>query len=85
MTLELLDEKGFVFLDEAGKPFRCCMRGDTPWLFYWHPDNQWVSLRKVNQTEIWSFPRNLTEEQQQYYNDKHQEQVDEFAPEGGWR
>jgi len=32
--MDSLDEKGFVFLDVAGKPYRCCMWGGNPWLFY---------------------------------------------------
>lgn len=75
MTLELLDEKGFIFLDDNSKPYLCRMWHKRPWLFYWHPDNQWVSLRLLTQSDVWSFPRNLTEEQQQYYRDKHQEMV----------
>lgn len=67
MTQEL-DEKGFVFLDDNRKPFRCCMQGDQPWLFYWHPSNRWVSLRKTTQSEILMFPHNLTEEEQELYN-----------------
>ena len=75
MTMESLDEKGFVFLDAAGKPFLCRMWQGVPWIFYWHPENKWVSLRKVTQTEVDDFPRNLTEEQQQIYRNKHQENV----------
>lgn len=65
--MELLDEKGFVFLDELGRPFRCAIWGGEPWLFYWHKTRRWVSLRRVNQMEIWSFPHNLTQEQQDLY------------------
>ena len=74
-TLELLDEKGFVFLDAAGKPLLCRMWHNAPWVFYWHPENKWVSFGKVTQTDARSFPRNLTEGQQQIYRDKHQENM----------
>lgn len=82
--MDELDEKGFIFLDDADRPYWCRMWGDSPWLFYWHPDYKWVSLRQLSQTDIWRFPHNLSEEEQQIYIDKHQEYVDEFAPDGGW-
>lgn len=63
-----LDEKGFVFLDEASRPYRCAMWGGQPWLMYWNDGQKcWVSLRPVTQSEIWSFPHNLTQEQQDLY------------------
>jgi hypothetical protein len=71
--MEKLDEKGFIFLDDSSRPFKCCMWGGKPWLFYWHPDNIWVSLRQLSQTEIWSLPHNLTQEQQDLYNNKTQD------------
>lgn len=67
MSLELLDEKGFVFLDAANRPYLCRMFGGEPWLFYWHPNKIFVSLRKINQSEIWRLPQNLTENQQETY------------------
>lgn len=66
-----LDEIGFVFLDGNQRPFKVCMWGDAPWLFYWHAEGHWTSLRQVTQMDIWTFPRNLTGEQQELYNDKH--------------
>jgi len=80
MTLELLDEKGFIFLDSNSRPRLCRMRGKQPWLFYWHRDGHWVSQMALSQADVWSFPRNLTEEQQQIYRDKHQEWSDEMMP-----
>lgn len=63
-----LDEKGFVFLDDAGKPYLCNMRGSVPWLWYWHPDNHWVSFRQIDQMGVFLLPHNLTEEQQEHYH-----------------
>ena len=68
--MEALDEKGFVFLDDAGRPYRCCVYAGNPWLFYWHPDEQWVSLRQVNQSEIFQMPRNLSQSEQDAYNSR---------------
>lgn len=62
-----LDGKGFVFLDAYNRPYRCCMYLGKPWLMYWHPDNMWVTLREITQAEVWSFPRNLSQEQQEVY------------------
>lgn len=67
-----LDEKGFVFLDDTNRPYLCAMWNDSPWLFYWHPDNHWVSLRPVTQAEIFGFPNNLTPGEQQAYWDQHE-------------
>lgn len=66
--LKELDVRGFVFLDNARKPFLCRIWGGEAWLFRWHESAQrWVSLRRVTQTEVWAFPHNLTEEQQDMY------------------
>jgi len=67
-----LSEKGFVFLDGAGRPFLFRMWNGAPWLFYWHPDNHWVSLRRVSQTDIWRFPQNLSEKEQVIYHRLHE-------------
>ena len=68
MALELLDERGFVFLDEERRPYRVKMWEGEPWLFYWlDSQKKWVSLRHVTQSEVWSFPDNLTDEQQALY------------------
>lgn len=66
--MELLDKKGFVFLDMANKPYRIAMWGNEAWLFYWHPDKKWVSLRPITQSEVWNFQkRELPKEQQLLY------------------
>lgn len=63
-----LDEKGFVFLDDRGHVFRCCMWGDNPWLFKWiDTQNQWVSFRKLTQMDVFVLPHNLSGEQQEWY------------------
>lgn len=65
----VLDEKGFVFLDDNGNPFFIRMWSGEPWLFYWHTDKKWVSLRLSNQTEIWlSYDKKLTDEQANIYH-----------------
>lgn len=66
--MEKLDEKGFIFLNTNDRPFKCCMYFNNPWLFYWHPDNKWVTLRQVTQDEIFKLPRNLSKEHQEVYN-----------------
>ena len=64
--MERLDEKGFIFLDTVPRPFLCRMWKGEPWLFY-RINKKWVSLRKVTQTDVWLFPRNLSDEQQDLY------------------
>lgn len=74
---EQLDEKGFVFLDSKGDPYYCRMWGESPWLFYWHPDNHWVSLREVTQMEIWHMPVPLSSDEADLYHNKHRRIEDE--------
>jgi hypothetical protein len=66
--VELLNEKGFVFLDKALTPWLCRMWGNEPWLFRWNNSQKnWVSIKKVTQSEIFTYPHNLTEEEQDLY------------------
>jgi hypothetical protein len=65
--LEELDEKGWVFIGGDGLPYRCCIWDSDAWLFRWHPDRRWVSLKKLTQMDVWLLPHNLTEEQQELY------------------
>lgn len=44
--MAVLDEKGFVFLDDNGKPFWCRLWEGEAWMFYWHPDKRWVSIKR---------------------------------------
>ncbi|KKL22216.1 hypothetical protein LCGC14_2437680 [marine sediment metagenome] len=53
--MKRLDEKGFVFLDEASRPYHVRMWEGQPWLFYWHPNKEWVSLRTLSQMDVWIF------------------------------
>ena len=44
----------FVFLDDANRPYRVKLWGNSEkdlWIFYWHPDRKWVSLRPIQKTE----------------------------------
>ena len=66
---EQLGEKGFVFLDSQSVPFLCRMWGGNAWLFYWHPDNHWVSLRKVTQLEVWNMPLPLSSDEAGLYHE----------------
>jgi hypothetical protein len=69
--LTLPDEEGFIFLDTSSRPYWCRDWGGEPWLFYWHCDKKWVSLRKVTPNDLVRFPRNLSEKEQKYYRDAH--------------
>lgn len=69
MKPELLDENGFVFIDDNSRPFWCRMWGDAPWFFYWNGDKRWVSLRQVNQTEVWlANEKKIPQEQAEMYH-----------------
>ena len=52
-----LDETGFVFVDDKCKPYYVRMHCGSAWLFWWHPDKLWVSLRTVDQGEVWEFEK----------------------------
>jgi hypothetical protein len=57
----------FIFLDNHSRPFLCKEYGGELWLFYWHADKKWVSLRKTSPEEAERFPHNLTKKEQQMY------------------
>jgi hypothetical protein len=76
----------FVFIDDKNDPYYVRMWG-TParaWLFYWHPDKKWVSLRKLGQMEIWQMAaKALRPEQAKLYHDlaeKHSPTTPASAP-----
>ena len=50
-------ETDFVFIDSDKVPFRIKTWGNDLWLFKWGPDKNWVSVRKVNETEIQFYKR----------------------------
>lgn len=67
---KLKGEKGFVFIDSVDRPYHVRMWNGSPWMFYWHPDNHWVSLRKVTQADVWRFhEKAISEERAQIYHD----------------
>jgi hypothetical protein len=69
----LLDEKGFVFIDDSSRPYWCRMWGGHPWFFYWNEGPKgWVSLRVVSQSDIWlAQQKQISDEQAQLYHDLH--------------
>lgn len=63
------ERNGRIFLDEANRPYWVRLWEGKPWLFYWHPDNKWVSLREVFTAETMGFPDNLSEAEQDLYHE----------------
>lgn len=61
----------FVFLDAANRSYYCRKWGNELWLFYWHKEHHWVSLRRVTEEEVEGFPRNLLVAEQQLYHGLH--------------
>ena len=76
-----LDEKGFVFIVN-NRPYWCRMYGGNPWFMYWHDGQKsWVTLRRVNQTEIWMANENaISEDLAQIYHDMHKEFIGRLTP-----
>lgn len=72
--MKTLDETGFVFVDR-GKAYQVRMVGDNPWLCYWNEyEKCFVTLRMLNQTEIWQLSAmKLPEEQASMYIDNLEE------------
>ena len=73
--MEMLDEKGFVFIDECNKVYWCCIYNSEPWFMYWHEGNKaWVTYRKANQTDIFLANENaISNELAETYHEKHRE------------
>ncbi len=71
--IDILDEKGFVFIGNDEKPYRCRIYCDEAWIMYWHEGNKaWVTLKKVNQSEIWgATEKKIPDEQAQIYHNLH--------------
>lgn len=79
-TMKELDEKGFVFTVD-GTAYRCAKWGDSAWLFRWrNHEHQWESVRKLTQMDVWSFTRNLTQEQQDMYFKLEEKALSERMP-----
>lgn len=68
-----LDEKGFVFIDRNDRPYWCCMYGGRPWFMRWHDaQKSWVTLKEVNQTDIWlAHEKKISNKQAEIYHDLH--------------
>jgi len=58
----------FIFLDYQGIPYKCSSIGSQYWISALDKNKQWHPVRKIKKDDIWLYPHNLTEEQQQYYN-----------------
>lgn len=55
--------KSFVFIGQDNKPYYY----KENWLYWWHPDNNWVSLRKVPDEIATLLSTNLTSYEQSLY------------------
>ncbi len=65
---------GFVFIDNKQQPYLVSRwTDDWPWLFHWHPEGHWTSLRKLTHTEVRTF-RHLAIKPnlQEHYSKKHE-------------
>lgn len=50
-------ERGFTYVSENGRRLLIRMWNDEPWIFYKHPDGQWVSLQKCAIAEEWALAK----------------------------
>ncbi len=68
--MDVLDEKGYVFIDGNNNPFHVKIWCDDPWLFYWHPDKKWVSIRRLNGPDVMIMGQNkISESEAKIYHD----------------
>ena len=76
--MDILDEKGFVFIDGNNKPFWCRMYGGSPWYMYWHEGQKsWVTLREVNGSEVMvAHESAISNEQAEIYHKQHKEFIE---------
>lgn len=78
-----MHENGFVFLDHLSRPYYVAPWGqaDDWWLFYWHPDHKWVSLRQIWEVEWHMFSeRRLARERAELYFQGGPRMTDEVKP-----
>lgn len=79
-----MHKNGFVFLDHLSRPYYVAPwgRDDDWWLFYWHPDKKWVSLRKIEFAfELEQFrDRRLARERAELYFQGGPRMTDEVKP-----
>lgn len=67
-----------IFLDNNSRPFQLTTWGEDnqPWLFRWHKDNHWVSLRPLTKKDARKLPEMLfaalPDDQAKHYDDLHQ-------------
>jgi len=75
-----LDEHGFVFIDRQQRPFWCCLIGGDPWFCYWHAEDTWVTLRRVEIGDV-AVARTMAipEAQAEIYHRLHRKYLDETA------
>ena len=66
--MNMLDEKGFIFISSF-RAYQVRMFNGQPWLCYWHEYNKcFVTLRPINQSEIWSFEQcKLSDDRAEFY------------------
>jgi len=69
-----LDERGFIFLDDSKRPFLCRTVEDRLLLFSWKIDH-FVAFRPTTREIALKYPRNLTEQEQDAYRNRHDEYV----------
>lgn len=71
-----------VFLDSYNRPFMVMDWGKDgdPWLFYWHKDNHWVSLRPLKPDELKLIPDNVPQVFQDFYHLAHAKWAAQYEP-----
>ncbi len=78
--MKTLNEKGFVFIDKNNRPYWCCIYHEIPMFMYWHEGQKsWVTLREVNQTEIWQANEmKIPSWQAEIYHEQHNKFINQW-------
>lgn len=73
----LLDEKGFVFIDGHSRPYWVAMRYGKAMIAYWHEGQKsWVNLREATQIEVWKMEQHkISDEHAEIYHKQHKDFV----------
>lgn len=76
-----IDEKGFVFIDGKNKPYWVAKWGDSIWLFYWHTEGHWTSLRPIKKGPelLQMLGLSIEKELANLYHEKHKGYMNQFV------
>ena len=67
MSNDTEDFKPFTFLGNDGKPYRLMKTEGQYWVYWLHPNNNWVTFHQIEESKIHIVNNNLSEKEQACY------------------